>query len=106
MDDDEKKKGDGGGGEEQQQQQWSENCHLEIDCAPGSARPDAILAIVLSSINTTLTSDDFKVVGTFFGEWTFALKKEKEAAYKAAKKEIGDQLKTLNAQGAIRYASW
>lgn len=85
---------------------WSETYQLEIDCQPGSARPDTILALVLGAANTPLTSKDFKVTGKLFGEWTFVVKEDKEEEYAEARKKIGEQLKILNAQGAIRFASW
>lgn len=79
---------------------------VEIDCAPGSARPDAILATVLSSLGTELVSEDFVKTRCFFGEWTFVLKKGKEAEYEKLKAEIGKSLSDLYKKGALRYASW
>lgn len=90
--------------EERKEEEWVGE--LEIDCAPGSARPDAILKMILSSIDTDLTFDDFKLTHCCFGEWTFRYKKAKEAIYKEARPKIGEQLKTLTAEGAIRYAHW
>lgn len=79
---------------------------IEIDCAPGSARPDSILTMVLCSINSDLTLNDFVQTGCFFGEWTFVLKKGKEIAYLAHKEEFGKCFKDLHSNGVIRYASW
>ena len=78
---------------------------LQIDCAPGTARPDTILLIILQQV-PNLTTGDFVQTGAFFGEWTFTLKKGKESIYNEHKKIIGQQLKMLNEEGAIRYASW
>ena len=86
------------------QQEWVGN--LEIDCAPGSARPDAILKLILSSIDTKLSYEDFYLKSCCFGEWTFQYKQEKQALYDAARPKIGEMLKKLNSEGAIRYAEW
>lgn len=85
---------------------WSTEFEVGIDCAPGTARPDTILMLVLQAVDTPLTAADFKVVHTLFGHWTFALRKEKESLYREAKQKIGEQLKKHYAQGSIRYASW
>ncbi|QKF94220.1 hypothetical protein QKU48_gp0762 [Fadolivirus algeromassiliense] len=77
---------------------------IELDCPPGSTRPDTCLSIVLSGLE--LTEDDFVITSKFFGEWTFELKQEKNETYLKLKKEISERIKKLHDQGFIRYGSW
>lgn len=76
-----------------------------LDCAPGVRRPDHVLMDVLAGLQG-IDVDDFKVVGTSFGEWTFRLNDEKHDAYARHRSVIAERIKTAYHAGAVRYATW
>jgi len=77
---------------------------VEIDCPPGSPRPDDLFPGVLSG--TPLTPEDFDLVGKFFGNFTWELKKGKEHLYPVAKPVVKSRIEALYHSGQIRYGSW
>ena len=52
-----------------------ENYKIELDCPPGSPRPDDLLPIVIEG--TGLTMEDFTCTSRLFGNWTFELNPSK-----------------------------
>lgn len=77
---------------------------LEIGCPPGNPRPDSVLKQVLEK--TALSPDDFTLLDTLFGDWSWQLKEGKEKAYAEAKDTIGKRLSKLYDNKTIRYAKW
>jgi hypothetical protein len=82
----------------------TEQITVEIDCAPGAMRPSDYFPGVLEG--TPLKPSDFDLVGTFFGNFTWALKSDKEHLYKVAKPVIQSRIEALYHSGQIRYGSW
>jgi hypothetical protein len=83
----------------------SETHYLSIDCAPGSLRPNKILDIILQQLtNSSLLSEHFIKITSFFGEWKYMLVKEKEEEYKKHMKRVMEILESLYHSGYIRYA--
>lgn len=78
---------------------------IVLDCPPGDPRPDVLLPGILK--DTGLEVDDFKLISTFFGEWTFRLKDtEKDDLYEGKKIIIGERIKDLHIRNFIRYGEW
>ena len=75
---------------------------IELDCAPGTPRPDALLPQVLAGTGLELDEP----VSTFFGNWTWAVPADQEEKYLAAKPVLAERIKALYNAGAIRYGSW
>ena len=76
-----------------------------LDCAPGVRRPNHVLADVLAGLQG-IAVDDFEVVGTSFGEWTFRLNDDKRDAYARHRDDIIKRIETAYHAGAVRFASW
>lgn len=74
---------------------------INIDCAPGSIRPDNILCRAIKE--TSLLETDFTEVSRCFGNWTWTIPMDK---YMPHQKAIGEKLKAFYEMGAIRYAAW
>lgn len=80
---------------------------IELDCPPGSIRPDNLLPIVIDG--TGLKVEDFEITSKSFGNWEFTLKEDKEDTneiYKKCKDKIGTKIKELYKMGRIRYGSY
>lgn len=96
----------------------SETHYLVIDCAPGPLRPDAILKMVLTDdvpdfeeedallYNDSISETDFTLISANFGEWKYAVYKDKELLFELHLPKIVDHLKNLYKCGQIRYAEW
>jgi hypothetical protein len=96
----------------------SETHYLIIDCYPRSMRPDAILKMVLTDddpdfeeedallYNDSLSFDDFTLISANFGEWTFAVYKDKEPLFELHLPKIADRLANLYRSNLIRHAEW
>ena len=76
---------------------------IELDCAPGGARPNEYLPGVLEG--TGLTSDDFTIASKFFGNWKFVCHEDKIEQFVAARETIKGRVKALY-PSRIRYGSW
>jgi hypothetical protein len=85
-------------------QALSEKYSIEIDCAPGTPRPDTVLPLALS--NTEMKVEDFEKTSTFFGNWTYVPLLEKEELYANSQNTIAENLKQAYAKGKCRYCSW
>jgi len=97
----------------------SETHYLIIDCAPGLLRPDNVLKLVLVENNVDdlteedalmyddgISVDDFTLVSANFGEWKYAVYKEKEQLFEDSIPKISDLLMNLYRSNLIRYAEW
>ena len=96
----------------------SETHYLIIDCKPGQLRPDAVLKMVLLNdtpdfeeedalmYDDSISDTDFSLVYTSFGEWKYAIYKDKELLFELNLPKITDHLTTLYRCGQIRYAEW
>jgi hypothetical protein len=76
---------------------------IELDCAPGSARPDTLLPGVIE--DTGLVLEDFHNTSRSFGNWTFELNPEKNYIYEKYKEIIASRITNLY-PSRIRYGSW
>ena len=80
---------------------------IELDCPPGQPRPGDLLPSVLE--DTGLEVDDFELVSTSFGNWTWVLKAEvnKDKLYEEHRhKTIKPRVHALFGSNLIRYGSW
>jgi hypothetical protein len=96
----------------------SETHYLVIDCMPGMLRPDNILKTVVVDndpdfeeddalmYDDSISFDDFTLVSSSFGEWKFAVFKDKELLFELNQPKIVDHLTNLYKCGQIRYVEW
>ena len=96
----------------------SETHYLIIDCIPGQLRSDSVLKMILTDdapdfeeddallYDDVLTESDFLLVHSNFGEWKYAIYKDKEQLFESNLPKITDHLTTLYRCGQIRYAEW
>ena len=76
---------------------------IEIDSHPKCFNPNYQSHNIF--YETGLTLDDF-VVRNLFGEWTFALKHEKNDIYCKVVNIIGERITHLHKTGIIQFGSW
>jgi hypothetical protein len=96
----------------------SDTHYLIIDCKPGQLRPDAVLKMVLLNedpdfeeddallFDDSISDTDFSLVYSSFGEWKYAIYKEKEQLFELNLPKIIDHLTSLYRSSIIRYAEW
>jgi len=96
----------------------SETHYLIIDCKPGQLRPDAVLKMILTDdshdfeeddalmFDDSISQQDFSLVYTSFGEWKYAIYKEKEQLFELNLPKLIDHLTSLYRSNLIRYAEW
>ena len=78
---------------------------IELDCAPGSPRPDDLFPGVIA--DTGLEVNDFEITSKVFGNWEFTLKnKSKEKEFDAGKLDFEKRVTALYNSRKIRYGSW
>lgn len=83
----------------------TEEQSIELDCPPGSPRPDDLFPDVIK--DTGLEADDFELTSKFFGNWIWSFKnKSKLKVFQDAKPELAKRIKALYDSGKIRYGSW
>lgn len=75
---------------------------IEIDCAPGSRRPDSYIGKVIEGTGLPAREPS----GKLFGNWTWNYSDIPEDVFNAAKPVLAERLVALYNSGAIRYASW
>lgn len=95
--------------------------NIEIDCAPGSVRPDVYFKQILNgftsdehqelasfSTNYLQQNPDCKPTTTLFGNWTWdiTLNENESKHIKIFQEKFSKQLTNLYNNGLIRYASW
>jgi hypothetical protein len=77
---------------------------ISIDCAPGTQRPDTVLAGICAKLG--LDPVRFVVSARVFGEWTFTVDEEYESVYAGRKEEVVSELTVAYHRGQIRFASY
>jgi hypothetical protein len=77
---------------------------IELDCAPGGIRPYHLFPFVIEGTN--LTSEDFRIISASFGNFEFAISKEKEAEFDKNRETFKERVTKLYNNGSIRYGSW
>ena len=75
--------------------------NLNIDCAPGSPRPDGYAKVVFEYLGIEYTEP----ISKFFGNWIWHIPVD-EVKYDKELPWISDYLKRLYSRGSIRYAGW
>jgi hypothetical protein len=96
----------------------SDTHYLIIDCKPGQLRPDAVLKMVLLNdtpdfeeddallYDDSISETDFSLVYSSFGEWKYAVYKDKELLFELNLPKLIDHLTSLYRSSIIRYAEW
>jgi len=99
----------------------SKTHYIIIDCIPGPTRPEDALkhiliddepefeeddALINDDNNNEILYKDFRLVSNSFGEWKFAVYKDKEQAFEAKLPKILDRLTNLFNSNIVRYAEW
>jgi len=96
----------------------SETHYLIIDCVPGTNRPDNILKTIIRDnepdfeeddallYTDSISEDDFTLVSAGFGEWKYAVYKDKEILFELYLPKITDHLTNMYRSNLIRYAEW
>jgi hypothetical protein len=104
--------------QKEQTKSVSDTHYLIIDCKPGQLRPDAVLKMVFLNdtpdfeeddalmFDDSISEQDFSLVYTSFGEWKYAIYKDKELLFELNLPKIIDHLTSLYRCGQIRYAEW
>ena len=77
---------------------------IELDAAPGATRPGTLFHGVIEG--TELTTEDFRISGTVFGNWTFVVSKDKDELFENSKEVLKERVSDLYNSGRIRYGSW
>jgi len=77
---------------------------IDIDCAPGSARPDTYIKYV---VGPYVQGDlDKRIVGKWFGNWTWDFSDIPSENWESWKDYRGEKMTELYNKGCIRYGSW
>lgn len=77
---------------------------IELDCAPGSPRPNELLPSVLEGTGVTIDPDE--TVSRFFGNWKWQVPDDQVEAYLVARDRVKARVTELYRRGLIRYGSW
>lgn len=75
---------------------------IELDCAPGTPRPDTYLPGILEGTGIPVREP----VGKCFGNWTWDYRDIAPEVWNAANLAIGERITNLYHRGRIRYGSW
>jgi hypothetical protein len=78
---------------------------LELDCAPGTARPGEHLPAVIRGTVLEGKLDPNKPNGCCFGNWRWEYELDEEE-HENLKPILAHRITALYNQGAIRYGSW
>jgi hypothetical protein len=82
----------------------SEQLSIEIDCAPGTMRPDGHFSNMCGQLG--ISEMWFHSPSKFFGNWEWVVKESHRSDYKSKQDQIETYLTALYKNGYIRYASW
>lgn len=82
----------------------SEQLSVEIDCAPGTIRPNKLFSHMCDQIG--VSEIWFHPPCNFFGNWEWPVKEYYRNDYKSKQDQIETYLTVLYKNGYIRYASW
>lgn len=75
---------------------------IELDCPPGSPRPDALIELVIKD-----TGLEPKLpCSTFFGNWTWDYSEVPADEWAHIQSIVRPRITDLYNAGAIRYGSW
>lgn len=77
---------------------------IELDCWPGTPRPDTLLPGVLE--NTGVEIEPTDTASRFFGNYMWVVPEDQVEAFLAHRDTIARRIKSLHHNGAIRYGSW
>lgn len=82
--------------------------YIEIDRAPGTARPDSYIGQVVAgtALEPLVKKIKDKDIGKFFGNWTWYFLDVDPEVWKEVQKVTAPRLTELYNSGYIRYASW
>jgi len=75
---------------------------IQLDCSPGSLRPDDLINSVLEG--TGLEAG--KITGKFFGCWTWDFSNISRKKYEKIRPILKRRVTALFNSGTIRYGSW
>lgn len=75
---------------------------IELDCAPGTARPDAYIAGVLEGTGLPVKEPEAR----FFGNWTWCFDYPRDEWERDIQPVIKPRIEALYHSGAIRFGSW
>jgi hypothetical protein len=76
---------------------------IEIDCAPGTPRPDTYIAGLLEGTGLAVPEAP---VSTFFGCWTYAFDVPRHQWETWIQPVVRPRIEALYHSGAIRFGSW
>ena len=76
-------------------------CTIELDCPPGTPRPDDLLPAVLEGTGLPVREP----ISKFFGNFTWDYEDMREVFIKA-KPTLQERIEKLYYEGVIRYGSW
>lgn len=74
---------------------------IDLDCAPGTPRPDTYISGVLED-----TGLQAREPSKFFGNWTWAFDLPREEWEERIQPIIRPRIEALYTEGLIRYGSW
>jgi hypothetical protein len=79
---------------------------IQLDCPPGSPRPDDLIDSVLKG--TGFEVSDFDTSAPFFGEQTWVLREDvrKDEKFTETKPTFKERISSLYFEGLIRYGTW
>ena len=75
---------------------------IELDCAPGSTRPDAFIGEVIKGTGLPKKEE----CNTFFGNWTWDYSEIESKVWKKIQPTLKERIVELYNTGCIRYGSW
>lgn len=75
---------------------------IELDCAPGSPRPDAYIGKVLEGTGIEVREP----VSKLFGNWTWKFDDVSDEKWLLHNDTFAERIKELHSRGCIRYGSW
>lgn len=75
---------------------------IELDCAPGTPRPNTVLEDVLKGTGIPVKEP----VSTVFGNWTFDYSDVPAETWNKHIDQIADRIREAYGAGRIRYGSW
>lgn len=82
--------------------------HIEIDCAPGTPRPNSYLGPALRMIDYNYGDTLPKYNNSFFGNWTWDLTDEVPEDYSPNEhtNALREYFVDLDEKGLTRYSTW
>lgn len=75
---------------------------IELDCAPGTPRPDTYIAGVIEGLGLILKEP----CSTFFGNWKWDYSEVSAEEWARIRPTLKERVTELYNDGCIRYGSW